>query len=611
MPLSHAPQHAFKIFKPRMIILMTGILLGLIGLLVRLTYLQINQYHHFKTLSMNNRLRVEPIQPARGLIYDRHHRLLADNIENYSLIFKHISSNHRIQTLKTLNTLLHGDSKNIAYWLKLTQNNRAISGVILKSNLTEQERAIIYVNAFQLPGISLQKSFLRHYPYDEITATPLGMIQDLRNQALIYPAQQKNRLPELIQGLSGVERQYNSELSGSNGYREIEVNANGQQLRTLQEHPPIQGQDLMLTLDADLQRATSKAFDHYTGAAVAIEPKTGDILAISSQPTYEPNYWLTHHNDSKIQQWNRDPDHPLFNKATLGLFPPASTVKPLIGLMALHEGVTDMNTHIDDLGYFQLPHTQHRYRDWLPGGHGRVNLHKAIAVSCDTYFYQLSVKLGIHRINQILSAYGLGQPVSIDLAEHPGVLNSPEWKHAHQHMPWYTGDTIISGIGQGNTLVTPLQLAHMAALMSQQGQGVKPHILKAIIDSNHKILTLPQTPWKTFAIQPQHYEAIIKAMQAVIQSDYTYHTGWRFGQIPYTIAGKTGTAELYHRKDDRHNMVPKHLRDHSLFIGFAPVKHPKIAVAVVVEHDEHATEVARRIFESYFKQHPPNEPNDE
>jgi penicillin-binding protein 2 len=595
------PHYTIQIFKKRLLIIVIFMLVCLLGLIARLIQLQLKDHAYFTTLSANNRLRIEPLNPKRGLIYDRYHRCIADNIPTYTLEFRTSSTQNPQKVIQTLSQLLNISPTLSAHWQKRIRQAHAFVPITLHSQLTEKERARIYVNLFQLPGVSIHQQSLRHYPYDAITATPLGLIRHDPIQPHIYPVNQKHQLPDPSHGLSGVERHYNTLLTGKSGYREIEVNANGHQLRTVSTQPATPGQNLILTLDMVLQKAAVKAFGKSSGAAVVIAPHTGEILAMVSQPNYQPNVFLTTHASNQLKKWQNDPDHPLFNRATFGLFPPASTVKPLLGLMALQTHTVDLQTTIQDPGYFQLPHTQHRYRDWLPGGHGQVNLHKAIAVSCDTYFYQLSIKLGIKKINTILSSFGLGQAVSSDLSEHAGVLNSPDWKHTHQHEPWYTGDTIISAIGQGNTLVTPLQLAHAAALIGQHGHGFKPHIVKAVIDPLGKTLPQPLIPWKTLSIDPTHYSQIIQAMQAVIQSPYQYHTGWRFGKISYTIAGKTGTAELYHRQTEAHHFVPKKLRDHSWFIGFAPVDHPRIAVAVIVEHDSIATGVARDIFEAYFK----------
>ena len=602
-PILH-PKKQIESFHKRLLGIGLLIILCWFGLMLRLYTLQLSHHTHYQTMSTSNRLRIELLKPKRGYIFDRHHVLLADNLPNFTVtILTHQSKSALSKTLKTLQIILKRPNQTCQSWLHKVHHHHGRLPLILATHLTPSEQAEIYVNLFRLPGVNITKTQQRHYPFDAITSTPLGIIQHQVRTKRLYPFSRKQHIQQSKQGLSGIEYQYDQILSGQFGHREIEVDAQGHWLRTTQQQAAIPGENLILTLDIKLQKALFHAFKNMSGAGVALDPNNGEILAMVSMPTYEPNAYTSQHLAKSLKRWRQNPERPLFNRVAFGLFPPASTVKPVLALMALAKNIIKPSDSIYDPGVYQLPGTHHLYRDWLAQGHGWVNLNKAIAESCDTYFYQLAIKLGIQNIDQILSDFGFGKNVTTDINSAFGVLNSPAWKHVHKHTPWYTGDTIISGIGQGNMLVTPLQLAHMTALIAGRGHGFKPHLTKAVVSPAGQIQPIPLEPWQVMPIKPSHYATIIRGMQAVMHSQYRHHTGKRFGQTHYAVAGKTGTAELYHRKTRQHGAVPRKLRDHSWFIGFAPVEKPKIAVAILVEHSPQAIVIARKIMDNFFANH--------
>jgi penicillin-binding protein 2 len=419
-------------------------------------------------------------------------------------------------------------------------------------------------------------------------------------------------------GKLGIEKFYEDELHGTVGYEQAENDASGQPVRVLNHIKPIPGKNLYLTIDVNLQIAAEEALAGNRGAIVAIQPQTGQILALVSEPTYDPNLFVAGISNQEFQALQQSQDKPLYNRALRGLYPMASAIKPFFALSALDNGVTDNRYFISDPGWYQLPNNSHRFHDWKRHGHGRVNLSQAIISSCDTYFFDLAHKMGIKRMDDILHQFGFGQLSGIDIGEElPGTVASPAWKRKTKDLPWYEGDTIISGIGQGSMTATPIQLAHGVATIATRGVRFVPHLL--LKEQTGKQVE-PQALITLDPVTLQHEESwntIIQAMQDVITSPSG--TGYRFGKnMSYTVAGKTGTGQVFSikKRDKNENAVPQmdlpeHLRDNSTFIGFAPVDKPQIAVAVIVENSVLAGNIARKVLDYYLLGPPkPEVPND-
>ena len=402
-------------------------------------------------------------------------------------------------------------------------------------------------------------------------------------------------------GKVGIEAYYEDQLHGEVGYQQVETDASGRIVRVLKRIPPKPGENLYLSVDSKLQLASEKALGDNFGAVVVIQPSTGEILAMASNPTYDPNLFVKGMTTKEYNALQNAPGRPLFNRSIRGQYAFGSTIKPFLALEALNAHAITKSYKIKDPGYFSLPGSSHVYRDWKRGGHGTVDVIKAITISCDTFFYTVGVKMGISNIHAILNDFGFGQLTGVDIGEEiPGLVPSPAWKHKAKGQPWYPGDTVISAIGQGYMLTTPLQLANGTAILSMRGHGFKPHFLTKWQDAQGKFHTKPPVTAPVVHADPQYWDIVIEGMQKVIQPG---GTAARFGHTPYTVAGKTGTAQVYstYGKGQDKNL-PKHLRDNSLFIAFAPIDKPEIAVSVMAEHSKDAKMIARKVFDAYFEE---------
>lgn len=588
-------------------LLVTALLVGLLatGLIARLFYLQIIQHGKYTTLSIRNQMALIPIEPNRGLIYDRNGVLLADNVPSFSLDIIPARVENLNETLSALQKQFTLDDDTIKLFNKHRHQHRAFEPVPLKMKLTEKELALFYVNQYRYPGVIISARLLRHYPEGKYFSTALGYVGRI-NEREMNEVDHVNYSASNYIGKMGVERSFEDELHGVVGYRQAEVNASGEVARILKQYDPIPGDNVYLTIDSNLQKAAHKALGSMRGAVVAIKTDTGEVLALVSHPSYDPNLFINGISVKKFQSLQNSPNKPLYNRALRGQYPPASTIKPFISLGGLQDNVITPKTAIHDPGWFNIPNNQHIYRDWKYGGHGMVNLKNAITVSCDTYFYHLALNLGINRIDNILGQFGFGEKTFVGLSEElPGCLPSPEWKMHNQHQHWYIGDTIISGIGQGLMLATPLQLASYTATLANRGIRRRPYLLmKTVKPDGHIEQTMPIEDTPVMLDKPEYWETVIDAMQQVIISEHPKGTGFRFGlNPPYTVAAKTGTAQITRPKKYetmRENDIPKHFRSHSLFIAFAPIKDPKIAVAIVVENDKLAPIVARKVMDAYL-----------
>lgn len=597
-------QSESRLFKFR--VMLFAVTCGFMTLLLigRLAQLQIIQNRHYTTLSNKNQLAFIPIEANRGLIYDRNGVLIAENVPTFTLDIVPDRVSNLNKTLNELQALFSIDEETINLFHKHRKQHRAFEPVPLKLKLNDEEVAKFHVNQHKFPGVMVNARMMRHYPLGPDLVNVIGYVGRI-NEVELKKLDRTDYSASSHIGKVGIERYYETILHGKVGYDQVEVNASGQVVRTVEHHPPTPGENLHLSIDAHLQQVAHQALKGERGAVVALDPKTGEVLALVSHPSYDPNQFINGISSKDFNKLQSSKDKPLYNRALRGQYPLASTIKPFVALKGLHLELIDPDAYIDDPGQFQLPNNDHVYKDWNSGGHGMVNLRKALIVSCDTYFYELSMKLGIRKMADVLDEFGFGHLTGVDILEElPGNVPTPEWKLRTQHARWYTGDTIISGIGQGYMLATPLQLASSAATLANRGLRYQPHILHNSIDPKGHITQSPILPEAHINFKSEHWDTVIDAMRGVVHSTKPSGTGRRFGRTPpYEVAAKTGTAEIYRPKryeNKKDHEIPKRYRDHSLFIAFAPIKDPKIAVSVVVENNPIAPKIARQVMDGYL-----------
>lgn len=596
-------QHERKLFLQRLVFVYFSVILLTLILLGRLFYLQIFEHEKYTTLSDKNQLNTIPIEPTRGVIYDRNGILLAENIPAYSLELIPDKINRLYDTIESLVQLIPSiKPEDIQAFYKLKRQHRSFDAIPLRFSLTPEEVAVFSANQYRFSGVSVKAHLIRHYPHGKTMAHVLGYVGRI-NPDDWQKVDHVNYSATNFIGKIGIEKYYENRLHGTVGYEQVETNASGRIVRMLSRTQPVSGPALYLSIDIRLQKAAKEALGENHGAIVAIDPNNGEVLAMVSEPSYNPNLFVQGIDQATFSTLLNAKDQPLYNRAIRGQYPPASTVKPYIALAALDEKIITPTHKIYDPGWFQLPNSTHHYRDWRKGGHGWVDVSDAITSSCDTYFYTLGHLMGISRISTFLTRLGYGKPTGLDMKEElSGLMPTPDWKLGAKGVPWYPGDTIISAIGQGYMLVTPIQLANAVAAMSMQGIRFKPHLLLKYTPSGKPMIQITPKPLSTVVLDnPANWQIISHAMQMVVKSPRG--TGIAFRGVPYTVAAKTGTAQVFTVKQnaDTHNdHLPAHLRDNSLLIGFAPVDHPKIAIAVMVEHSHDAAKVARKVMDAYL-----------
>lgn len=583
--------------------------LALIGvltasLIVRLVYLQIVGHAHYSTLAKENSIKLMPVPPTRGIIYDRNGKILAENTPSYSLELVPEQIKDIDDTLARLQKLLNLSADKIEQFHKQRKRGKRFNSIPLMSAMTDEELAKFAVSMPFFPGVEIKTHQVRHYPYADLTAHVVGYV------GRINEAEQKQLPMPEYQGAThigklGIERTYETQLHGTTGYAEIETNAQGRLLNTLNEVKPIPGANLYLTLDIDLQKTAYDALDFYNGAVVAIDVKTGGVLVFASRPGFDPNPFVVGISGEAYKALNESENQPLYNRALRGLYPPGSTIKPFVALAGLEYDKIRAPQSLYCPGYYTLPGVAHRYRDWRKGGHGSVNVIRAITESCDVYFYRLAQMLGIQRLHDFLQQFGFGEKTGIDIyGESAGLLPSPEWKRNKKNQKWYEGETLISGIGQGYHQVTPLQLARATATLANHGEVVTPFLVDKII-SAHGVGKGPETHGRFIPLKAGNLDPVVAGMINVVHS--AAGTAKRIGYgIPYQIAGKTGTAQVFGIKQGakyNESEIDFKLRDNALFIAFAPAHDPKIAVAAIVEHGGHGGSVAAPIAAKVIKQY--------
>lgn len=584
------------------------IILSLV-LILRLAFLQISEFKRYQTLSLKNQMSIIPIAPPRGVILDRNGVLLAENIPVYvlELIPEHIKNiDDTINRLrKLLPSITDDDIKN---FYRAKKQNRSYVSIPIKLKLNQDEVATFASNQYYFPGVNIKARLMRHYPLGEMAAHVLGYVGRINLEELKAVNPTNYRATNFI-GKSGVEKYYEDILHGTVGYQMVETDVRGRTIRVLSKVNPHSGAKLYLSIDMRLQEAAYQALKDKRGAVVVIDSHNGEILTMVSSPSFDPNIFIGGVSTKDYKILSNALQRPMFNRAVRGVYPPASTIKPFVGLAGLEKGFITPNYEIYDPGKFKLPTAKHIYRDWKKTGHGMVNFKRAITVSCDTYFYQLGNKMGISNIEDMLVQFGLGQLSHVDLHEEAsGIVPSVRWKRQFKGVSWYPGDTLISAIGQGFMLATPLQMANATASLSQKGRRFRPHLLIKTINSDTEHIA----PYKPIEEYPIHlrdeanWNTVAEAMNSVLTSNEG--TGYRFGRNPpYPVAGKTGTAQVHsgHQYEKtRYEDIPEALRDNSLFIAFTPVINPDIAITVVVENDVIASTVARKVLDTYYQLYP-------
>lgn len=610
------PQKELRVFRIRMLlaVLLVVLLTGLLG--ARLFYLQVVQHEVYSTRSDKNRVRVEPLPPNRGLVFDRNGELLAENRPTYNLMLVRERVDDLDETLTLLVELLElPDKEVVSFRSRSRQRQRPYQPALLMSDLSESQIARLAVNRYRLPGVEVEAQLLRYYPDAEIMSHVMGYVGRINAEELKRIDSGDYAGTHFI-GKTGVERFYEDELHGQAGLRKVETNARGRVLRELDRSDPTQGSSMRLSIDKPLQQLAFDLLDGRRGAIVAIDPRNGQILALASVPGFDTNQFVTGINVADYRALQQDLDLPLFNRAIRGSYPAGSTIKPFMVITGLAAGVITPEQTIYDPGYYQLPNDDRRYRNWLRWGHGRVNMERALAVSNNTYFYSLAHDLGIDRIHDGLAKFGFGQRSAADVAgDSSALLPSRDWKQRRFNQSWFPGETLSVGIGQGYLQITPLQLATATAVLANRGRWVRPRLALDIGD-NPVPTALPETPPDIVLANDGWWDRVFSGMEKVVSG--REGTARRTGVgLEYRMAGKSGTAQVFSlAKDQRYNAaeISERLRDHALFVAFAPADEPKIAVSVIVENagggSSHAAGLARSMTDFWLLERNAGEPFD-
>lgn len=597
----------YRLFANRALLASFIVAALLLLLAFRLYVLQVVEHSHYATLSDDNRVRIQTLAPNRGLIYDRNGVVLAENVPNYQLEIIPEQVTDMADTLDRLGEFLELRPADIDRFNRLRRTKRNFQPIPLRYNLTDEDVARFAVRRQEFSGVDIHARLTRRYPYGAITAHAVGYIGSISRNEL--DARDPARYSGTSQiGKTGIEIAYEENLHGFPGLERVETNAQNRTLRVLETEPPQPGQDIYLSLDIRLQQAAFEALGDFKGAVVAIDPHNGEVLALVSKPAYDPNLFVDGIDEENFRRLQDDRSLPLFNRAVVGTYPPGSTIKPMLGLAGLHYGVVTSTHSTQCRGYFLLEGNPRPYRDWKREGHGKTDLDKAIAQSCDVYFYELAVELGIDRIHEYLDKFGLGRQTGIDLiGERGGLLPSREWKQRVQGVRWFPGETVNTGIGQGFMLATPLQLAHATARLAMRGQAFEPRLVRAIQDTGSgEILPTQAEPLANLELRGTWaWEYIINSMENVVHNvrGSAYHV---VRNMQYRMAGKTGTAQVFSLGEDEEyedETIADALRDHGLFIAFAPADEPELALAVVIENGgggTRAAPIAREIMDAWL-----------
>lgn len=603
-----------RIFLRRTLGLTALIAVSMLFVIGRLFELQVLNFEHFSDLSRGNRIRIEPLPPTRGLIFDRNGKVLAENLPSYQLAITPEEVPDMDDTMGRLAEFGFVEEGQLPRIRELLRKKRRFEAVPVSYRLSDDEVARFSVQRHRFPGVDIRARLTRYYPLGPSAVHAVGYvggISEREMQHLDFAAYAGTT----HMGKVGVELEYEHLLHGSVGHRQVKVNAQGRRLDELtsETKDPVPGQDLYLSLDIEAQQAAEKALEGRRGAVVALDPNNGDVLVFASTPSFDPNPFGAGLSVDSYQALQTDPDKPLFNRALRGQYPPGSTIKPMIALAGLDYGALMPGHRVYCPGYFTLPNNPHRFRDWRKQGHGLVDLHESIVRSCDVYFYQLALVLGIDRMHDFMSRFGFGHLTGIDIpGEKSGLMPSREWKRGAFAAPadqvWFPGETVITGIGQGFTLSTPLQLAHATAILASRGQRYEPRLVTAVRNSiTGDITELPPVNMDPLKVASEElWDQIQTSMSEVVHAPNG--TARRIAQdAAYRIAGKTGTAQVFtvaQADEYDETQVEERLRHHALFIAYAPAEQPRIALAVIVENggsgSRSAAPVARAVLDSFI-----------
>lgn len=600
-------QHNFKL---RLGVLGLLVLIAFTLLATRFYFLQIYRYDYFQTLAENNRISIVPITPNRGLISDRNGVILAHNFFVYTLELTPSKIENLDAAIADIAQLVEVSQSDLKRFKKQKAESHTFESIPLRTHLNEVEAAKFAVNRYRFPGVELKSRLFRHYPLGKQGAHMVGYIGRINDKDLTKLAE-KNVLSNYKGtdhiGKSGVEEHYEAQLHGTTGFQQVEIDADGKAVRVLSSVAPISGNNLILSGDSKLQEIAETAFGERRGALVAIKPNTGEVLAFVSMPTFDSNLFV---GGIDVENWrllNDSLDRPLISRPLRGVYPPGSTFKPFVALAGLENGKRKPPFSINDAGYFMLPRSSHRYRDWKPGGHGNVDMRRAITISCDTFFYGLAMELGIEKLAEFVRHFGFGQKSGIDIAgEAGGLMPTPEWKKRRFKQPWYMGETVIVGIGQGYTLATPMQLAQATAILANKGVAMRPRVVATIVDPKTNVSKVTQAIISDKIPLDEANLDIVKLgmVDVTLPGGTAASVGANAG---YSIAAKTGTAQVIGiKQNEKYNekKINERHRDHALFIAYAPADNPKIALAVIVENGGHggsaAGPIARKVMDYYL-----------
>ncbi|MEX0731033.1 MAG: penicillin-binding protein 2 [Aquisalimonadaceae bacterium] len=600
-----------QLFTRRAVLAGAGVLgaLGLLG--ARMAQLQVLGHQHYTTMSLANRVKLVPMPPNRGLIHDRNGVILAENRPTFQIMITPEQVPDLDATLQELAEIIPLEDREIERFLSLRQRSRRFDAVALKFRLNERDVAAFATNRHRFPGVEVEARLTRFYPQGAHAVHAIGHVGRINERELsrIDPSRYRG---STHMGKAGAELQFEERLHGHSGIERVETNAMGRVIRPLERVAPNPGNDVFLTIDSRLQRVAEDALGEYAGALVAIDVRNGDVLALASKPTFDPNLFVHGIDLDAFRNLQENIDKPLFNRALRGQYPPGSTVKPFMALAGLEHGTMTPDERITCYGHYSLPGIDHRWRCWKRQGHGPMDLNKGIVESCDVYFYDLAYRLGIDNIHAFLSGFGFGQtPNSGMPGELGGILPSRQWKRANRNEAWYHGETLITGIGQGFFLTTPLQLAQATAVLARRGEAFSPRLIRAIRDSasgdTRELDPEPLVLNPALSLRSDdNWEKVVESMVAVVHS--TRGTARSAGEgAAYQIAGKTGTAQVFSLAADQEydeEEIEHRLRDHALFNAFAPARDPRIAVAVIVENGGSggavAAPMARKVMDAFM-----------
>lgn len=597
-------------FRNRIAALVVFILICFFFLLLRFVWVQIVRHSNYVAQAEENRISIVPTMPSRGIIMDRNGVILANNYSAYTLEITPAKIGAKMDdVIEELSQIIEITPRDRKRYKKRMEEAKRFESIVLKAKLTDEEVARFSVQRYRFPGVEVQARMFRQYPLGDVASHVIGYIGRMSQKDIdnLPEEEETNYQGTTHYGKEGLEKSYERILHGSTGYEEMEVAASGRAVRTLSTHPTVPGNNLVLSIDIELQKVVENAFGNRRGALVAMDPSTGEVLAFVSKPTFDPNLFVDGIDQQSWDELNNSINKPLINRSIRGAYPPGSTYKPFMALAALELGYRTPSDAISDPGYFD--YGNHRFRDDKKGGHGVVDMYKSIVQSCDTYYYVLAAQMGVDTIHDFMKQFGFGELTGIDLAhERKGILPSTEWKQNAYRNPnqkkWYAGETISLGIGQGYNTFTPLQLAYATALLVNNGSAARPHLVKDIEDGMSRERRPVTTEMVRLNVKQENIDVIKRAMVGVVKEG----TGARvFGGAGYPTGGKTGTAQVITiGKNEKYNAaaLAEHKRDHALYTAFAPVDNPKIVIALIVENGgfgaSAAAPIARKAMDYFF-----------